>query len=59
MAILAARQSKIPIKKIINIVKKIKPVNGRMEQIGVLKNNAKVILDYAYTRCFRKLFSKY
>ena len=49
MAILAARQSKIPIKKIINIIKKIQPVNGRMEQIGVLKNNAKVILDYAHT----------
>ena len=49
MAILAARQSKIPIKKIIKIIKKIQPVNGRMEQIGVLKNNAKVILDYAHT----------
>ena len=49
MAILAANQSNIPINQILNIIKKIKPVNGRMEVIGSLKNNGKVILDYAHT----------
>ena len=49
MAMLAAHQSKVSIKKILNILKKIKPVNGRMEQIGIVKNNAKIILDYAHT----------
>ena len=49
MAMLAAHHSKVSIKKILNILKKIKPVNGRMEQIGIVKNNAKIILDYAHT----------
>ena len=49
MAIMAAIKSKIPIEKIIQITKKIKPVNGRLERIGSLHNNGIVILDYAHT----------
>ena len=49
MAIMAAIKSKISIEKIVKIIKKIKPVNGRLEQIGKLHNNGIVILDYAHT----------
>jgi MurE/MurF fusion protein len=49
MAILAAEKSNLKFKKIMNIISKIKPVNGRSEKIGKLKNNASVILDYAHT----------
>ena len=49
MAIIAAIKSKISIEKIIKIIKKIKPVNGRLEKIGKLNNNGIVILDYAHT----------
>ena len=49
MAMLAAEKSNINFKKIVNVINKIKPVNGRLEKIGMLKNNAKVILDYAHT----------
>jgi len=49
MAILAAYKSGIGIDKIINVINKIKPVEGRLERIGKLKNNSKVILDYAHT----------
>ena len=34
---------------ILNSIKKIKPVNGRMEQVGNLHNNSIIILDYAHT----------
>ena len=30
-------------------IKNLKPVRGRLEQIGNIKNNSKVILDYAHT----------
>mgnify|MGYP000156183094 CR=1 FL=1 len=36
-------------KKIIKSIDKIKPVNGRLEKVGNIKNNSKVILDYAHT----------
>ena len=36
-------------KKIVNVVSKIKPVKGRLEKIGKIKNNSSVILDYAHT----------
>ena len=48
-AIIAAYLSKLKIKKILNIIDKIKPIKGRFEKIGNLKNNANVILDYAHT----------
>ena len=49
MAILAANKSGIEIKKIINVIPKIKSVEGRLEEIGYIKNKSKVILDYAHT----------
>ena len=49
MALLAANKSGIDLKKIFKIIHKIKPVEGRLEKIGKLKNNSKVILDYAHT----------
>ena len=36
-------------KKIIKSLSEIKPVNGRFEKIGNLKNNSIVILDFAHT----------
>ena len=49
MAIIAATKSNLSFKKIINTIKNLKPVAGRLEQIGNIKNNSKVILDYAHT----------
>ena len=49
MAILAANKSGLKFEKIISIVNKIKPVEGRLENIGFIKNNSRVILDYAHT----------
>jgi murE/murF fusion protein len=49
MAIIAATKSNLSFKKIINTIDSLKPVNGRLEQIGIIKNNSKVILDYAHT----------
>ncbi len=49
MSILAASKSNIALKKILNSIKKIKPVPGRFEKVGNLKNNSIVILDYAHT----------
>ena len=49
MAILAATKSGIKFNKIIDVVHKLKPVEGRLEKIGDIKNNSKVILDYAHT----------
>ena len=49
MAIIAANKSKLSFKKIINTIQHLKPVSGRLEQIGSIKNNSKVILDYAHT----------
>ena len=49
MAILAAKQSGIKIEKIIKVIHKIQPVEGRLENIGKIKNHARVILDYAHT----------
>ena len=48
-AIIAAYLSKIKIKNILNSIHKIKPISGRLEKIGKIKNNSKVILDYAHT----------
>ena len=37
------------IDKIVNILKYIKPIDGRLEVIGKTKDNSIVILDYAHT----------
>ena len=49
MAIIAAKYSDVSIDKILNIISKLKPVEGRFEKIGKIKNQSKVILDYAHT----------
>ena len=49
MAILAAYNTGIQFNKIINVVHKLKSVEGRFEIIGKIKNNSTVILDYAHT----------
>ena len=49
MAILAAEKSGIKISNIIKNLNYLKPINGRLEKIGQIKNNSKVILDYAHT----------
>ena len=49
MAILAAKNSGLNFKEIIKLIDKVKPVNGRLEKIGAIKNNSIVILDYAHT----------
>jgi len=49
MSVLAAYKSNINMNNILNSLKKIKPVHGRLEKIGNLKNNSIVILDYAHT----------
>ena len=49
MAIIAANKSGIEFKKILKILPSIKPTEGRLEKIGKILNNSKVILDYAHT----------
>ena len=49
MAMMAATKSGLNFKKIVNTIDNVKPVSGRLEQIGIIKNNSKVILDYAHT----------
>ena len=49
MAMIAAHKSNLDFKKIVNVIDKVRPVKGRLEQIGLTKNNSKVILDYAHT----------
>jgi len=49
MAMMAANKSNLNFKKIIDTIENLKPVSGRLEQIGKIKNNSKVILDYAHT----------
>tara|TARA_B100001093_G_scaffold501168_1_gene552503 strand:- start:387 stop:3230 length:2844 start_codon:yes stop_codon:yes gene_type:complete len=49
MAIIAARRSNIDYDRIFNKISKLKPVEGRFEKIGKIKNQSKVILDYAHT----------
>jgi MurE/MurF fusion protein len=55
MAILAANKSGLEFKKIINVIHKIKPVEGRLEKIGKIKNRSMVILDYAHTPAALKM----
>ena len=49
MALIAAKYSGISLNKILNTISKLKPVEGRFEKIGKIKNKSKVILDYAHT----------
>ena len=49
MAVLAAIKSNISIEEITKTICDLKPVEGRLEKIGILKNRSKVILDYAHT----------
>ncbi len=49
MAIIAAKKSNLNYDKILKVIPKIKPVEGRLEKIGKIKNESKVILDYAHT----------
>ena len=49
MAMLAAEKSGLKFEKIIKVINRVKSVNGRLEQIGNIRNKSKVILDYAHT----------
>ena len=49
MSILAANSIGLKMKKIVNVINRIKPVEGRLECVKTLKNNSKVILDFAHT----------
>ena len=49
MTILAALGCGLKIQNIIKILEKIRPIEGRLEKIGHVKNNSKIILDYAHT----------
>ncbi len=49
MATLAAINSGLNLNKVKKFISKLKPIEGRLENIGKLKNNSKVILDYAHT----------
>ena len=49
MAVLAALHCGLSKKKILSKINKIKPVNGRLENIANLKNNSNIIVDFAHT----------
>ena len=49
MAMLAAEKSNLKFRQIVNSIKNLRPVKGRFEKIGKIRNNSKVILDYAHT----------
>ncbi len=49
MAILAARICGLDQSRIFKTIHKIKPVSGRMECVAKLKNNARIVVDFAHT----------
>ena len=49
MAVIAAKKSNISISRILKVIPKLKSVKGRFEKVGEIKNNSKVIIDYAHT----------
>ena len=49
MAILAANACGIKIKNILNQIKKIKPISGRLECVAKVKKNSRIIIDFAHT----------
>ena len=46
---LAAKVSGLDTKKTLNIVKKIKEVNGRLQLVKTISNQTKIFIDYAHT----------
>ena len=49
MSMIAAEKSNLKFKNIVKVIDKIKPVKGRLEKVGNIKNRSCVILDYAHT----------
>ena len=49
MAAIAAQKSNLNFENILKVLPELKPVEGRLEKIGTIKNNSIVILDYAHT----------
>ncbi len=49
MASIAAEKSGIKISDVIKNLYKLKSITGRLEKVGKVKNNSKIILDYAHT----------
>ncbi len=49
MAVIAASKSNLNLKKILSVISKLSPVEGRFENIGKIKNKSLVFLDYAHT----------
>ena len=49
MALIAAEKSGVKILTAIKNLSNLKPISGRLEKVGEIKNNSKVILDYAHT----------
>ena len=49
MALIAAEKSGLNLNKILNILPSLKPIEGRFEKVGMIKNKSKVVLDYAHT----------
>ncbi len=49
MAIIAAKKSNLSLNRIFKVLPQLIPVEGRFENIGRIRNNSKVILDYAHT----------
>ena len=49
MAVIAAQKSNLNFENILKVLPELKPVEGRLEKIGTIKNNSIVILDYAHT----------
>jgi len=49
MAVLAALHCGLSVKKILSKIHKIKSVNGRLENVVKLNNNAKIVVDFAHT----------
>ena len=49
MSILAGKLSGLNFKKILEVVKNIKEVNGRLQLIKTMQNETKIFIDYAHT----------
>jgi len=49
MSIIAAGQSGLKIKQILNFVENIKEVNGRLQLVKTMHNQTKIFVDYAHT----------
>jgi len=49
MSMLAAEKSGLDLVSVAKLMNKLRPVEGRLENIGKLKDNSRVILDYAHT----------